>query len=340
MRSWIWIVGVLLVCSSVPQARAWNGVGHMIVAKLAHDALTLEEQTKVLAVLERHPHYADYLAKDRPESLAPSAWALMRAGVWPDWIRVPKRFQGDPTTHRVYRFHRGPWHYVNFPYVPHQASAELPAAPLPGPTNILDQLRASRKFSRATTEVDDGAEPGVPSEQNRAVRVCWLVHLVGDLHQPLHAVSLIDERRLPPPTHDDQGGNLLAVRVEIGAYPIRLHSLWDQLLGTDNHPASIVRAADELQRDASLLPAEPITFTGDEDFRAWAAESYAAAKQYAYLNGDLPTAVWDESRSPLPAVDDVPILPLGVEREAREAARRRIVPAAKRLALLLSEAVR
>jgi hypothetical protein len=317
-------------------ARAWNGVGHMVVAKLAFDRLSADEQDRLAEVLKQHPHYDNYLAASRPDGVDERLWTVMRSGVWSDWIRPPRRLQQDPATHPVYRFHRGPWHYVNFPLKAHQSENELPAAPLPGPTNILEQLSLCRRFAAATTESDPGAEASASAEANRAVRVCWLVHLVGDLHQPLHAVSLIDERRLPGPMHDDQGGNLLAVRVEIGAFPIRLHSMWDQMLGTDNAPESVLRLAEELAREASPTDDVAEKFTGDDTFRAWAAESYAAAKQYGYLDGDLPTAVWDESRPPLPAVDDVPILPVGVERDARKVARQRIIAAGRRLAMMLS----
>jgi hypothetical protein len=270
-------------------------------------------------------------------------WALMRAGVWSDWVRIPRRSSGDAATHPVYRFHRGPWHYVNFPYQAGQSQATLPAEPLEGKTDILQQLALSKRFSVAGQAIaaDPDAEDGVTAAQNRAVRVCWLVHLVGDLHQPLHAATLIDERRLPPPLHDDQGGNLLAVRVEIGAYPVKLHAFWDQILGTDNHPDSVVRLTESLRDDVSLATEKLIELkTGDDDFRAWAAESYALAKERAYLNGDLPTTVWNEQRLPLPPVDEVPILPVGYERDAREAARRRVVLASHRLAKLLAEVVK
>jgi hypothetical protein len=325
-------------CLAAASASAWNAVGHMAVGKLAYDRLSSEEQAVLTAVLAEHPHYEQYLSANRPDDVEPGAWAAMRAGVWPDWIRPPRRFEGDPAQHPVYRFHRGPWHYVNFPYIAGQSSDALPAKSLPAATDIIRQIPLCLRFSGATIEVDRDAEPGLTAAQNRAVRLCWLIHLVGDLHQPLHAASLIDERRLPGPEHDDQGGNLLAVRVEIGAFPTRLHGFWDQLPGTDNHPASVLRLVDELGRDAKLQPDQLPELNADDDVRTWTAESYAAAVKYAYLNGELPTAVWDDSRPP--AVDDVPILPVGYERTARDMARRRLVVAAHRLAELLSTAAR
>lgn len=326
----------------LPQrAEAWNAVGHMAVAKLAYEHLTPDQRAKVTAVLAEHPHFGQYLSQDRPDSIESGLWALMRAGVWSDWVRIPRRFKGNAATHPVYRFHRGPWHYVNFPY--HGANEKtLPDKPLEGKTDILQQLLLSTKFSAAGQAIaaDPYAEDGISAAQNRAVRVCWLVHLVGDLHQPLHAATLIDDRRLPPPLHDDQGGNLLAVRVEIGAFPVKLHAFWDQILGTDNHPESVVRLTESLRDDRQLSAEKlPELKTGGDDFREWAAESYALAIEKAYLNGELPTTVWNDQKLPLPAVDEVPILPVGYERDARDAARRRVVVAGRRLAKLLADAV-
>ena len=334
-------LALAVVALALPQrASAWNAVGHMTVAKLAFAMLTPDEQQRLTAILAEHPHYGQYLSAAKPDEFTAGEWAVMRAGVWSDWIRPPRRLEGNPATHPTYRFHRGPWHYVNFAYMAKQPQATLPDQPLGATTDILRQLPLCAEFAGSTTKADPDAEPEITAAQNRAVRVCWLIHLIGDLHQPLHAATLVDERRLPGPHHEDQGGNLLAVRVEIGAYPIKLHAFWDQILGTDNHPTSIARLADSLQQDPTLTAANLPELQTAPTFRDWTAESYAIAKQWVYLEGELPTLVWNDQRPPLPPVDDVPILPVGYERDARQAARKRIVLAAHRLAAQLSAAVK
>src|SRR5207249_4653495 len=56
------------------------------------------------------------------------------------------------------------------------------------------------------------------TDPDRAVALCWLLHLVGDLHQPLHGTSLIasSDTYDPPlePPHGDKGGNLVAIKVK------------------------------------------------------------------------------------------------------------------------------
>ena len=55
---------------------------------------------------------------------------------------------------------------------------------------------------------------------------CWLFHLVGDVHQPLHTVSLF-KTKYPD---GDRGGNLVFVRAKRSGAILDLHQLWDGLL--------------------------------------------------------------------------------------------------------------
>jgi hypothetical protein len=41
----------------------------------------------VTAILKKHPHYDDYLTKQKPNGFTVDEWAFMRAGAWADWIR-------------------------------------------------------------------------------------------------------------------------------------------------------------------------------------------------------------------------------------------------------------
>jgi hypothetical protein len=60
----------------------------------------------------------------------------------------------------------------------------------------------------------------------RAIHLAWLMHLVGDLHQPLHSSAMFSART----PKGDQGGNLVAVRR--GNSVLKLHSYWDDVLGS------------------------------------------------------------------------------------------------------------
>jgi hypothetical protein len=89
---------------------AWNKPGHMVTAAIAYYVLKRDDPqtiTKVLALLARHPQYADVL-KARIESV-PAAdrdrYAFMAMARWADDVRNQRAY------------HRGPWHYVNIPIV-------------------------------------------------------------------------------------------------------------------------------------------------------------------------------------------------------------------------------
>ena len=83
--------------------------------------------------------------------------------------------------------------------------------------------------------------------RRRATALKWVVHLVGDLHQPLHAGE-----------HADSGGN--DVKLSFDGRPTNLHSLWDSglLLAYGESEADLVgqiMASIKARRDIERLRA-------------------------------------------------------------------------------------
>jgi hypothetical protein len=99
---------LLLICRPVA---AWNVAGHMVSASIAFDVLNQDDpQTlaRLLDMLRQHPQYASHFA-DKLEAVASEdrdRYLFMLAARWPDDVR------------RNAEYHRGPWHYVNFPFKP------------------------------------------------------------------------------------------------------------------------------------------------------------------------------------------------------------------------------
>ncbi len=314
-------------------AFAWNDAGHMLIARIAWLRMTAAERAKVSDVLKKHPHYESYLTDKCPADVAHDEWAFLRAATWSDYIRPPKTMEPEKVaTHERHKFHRGPWHYVNFPYRAGQLETALPRDPLPNETNILDQIETSQKVVQKLLKSDPGAAAGISHEANRAVRVCWLFHLIGDLHQPLHAVALVDEKLFPDGHHEDQGGNLLAIRADARAKPQRLHGYWDGILGYDSRFSSVCDFADLLSRDPTLAPDKLEELASHKQPRDWAAESYAAAKSHVYLEGKLPRVLWADVDAKKVDADAVPTVSTFDGANSRTLARRRMVLAGDRLA--------
>jgi len=345
MRRLFPLVAVVVIgLASIGSALAWNDAGHLTIARIAWERLNDSQREKVVAILRKHPHRDELLLKNRPDDATEAEWMFLRAAVWADHIRPPRSLPKDQiATHPIHKFHRGPWHYVNYPYKAGQTESALPAHPIqgegPNATNILDQLDLSMKVLLDETAPDAGRVEGLTDAQNKAVRLCWLFHLLGDLHQPLHAVTLIDEQKFPTGAHSDLGGNLIGIRSHIGAPPYKLHAFWDDRLGTDSHFPTVRALAEVLSHDPHLAPDNLPEFAQHRDFRAWAAESYQAAKTTVYADGHLQFALWDDYDHRRITADDVPILPQGTEAKANTLARRRVVLAGYRLAEKLKEIV-
>lgn len=322
----------VLISLSEP-ARAWNDAGHMLIARIAWLRMTPEQRTRVSDVLKHHPHYESYLTDKCPPDVPREEWAFLRAATWSDYIRPPKTLDAEKVaTHERHKFHRGPWHYVNFPYRAGQAESTLPAEALPNETNILKEIETSQKVVQDLLKFDPGAVSGVSHEANRAVRVCWLFHLIGDLHQPMHTVALVDEKLFPDGDHGDQGGNLLAIRADAKAKPQRLHAYWDGILGYDSRFSSICDLAELLLRDPTLAPDKLQELAPHKTPRDWAAESFAAAKVHAYQDGKFPRVPYADFDAKKVDADAVPAVSTIDGANSHTLARRRVAIAGNRLA--------
>jgi hypothetical protein len=304
----------VLLIGNVP-AIAWNDRGHMLIALLAYRNLDSQQKGKVNEILSRHPHYELFLTSNQPMGVTKDEWVFMKAATWPDFVRS--------VDHRA-NFHRARWHYINLPFVPEGEAAHLKGPKFETPTiNVLFAIDECRDLLREE----------YPSLPRKAIHLAWLEHLIGDIHQPLHCITLIN-RAYPG---GDLGGNLLAVRT--GDSVKRLHGYWDDALGTDATYASIATLADEIAADPALSAPRFSELKTHSTPRSWAEEGHALAKQHVYLNGRLPFADYDAFDKRQLRAEQVPVLPAEYEQNARQLARRRAALAAHRLAAAIKEAL-
>lgn len=309
---------VLLLLFAAP-AYGWNHTGHMAVAMLAYRKLSRQERAAAVALLRAHPHCQRYLAADRPREFSEDEWVFLRAATWPDWVRGSRQHP----EHDLHDFHHPTWHYINKPYVPaSEARRFAPAELTPRAPNAVSVLDESSRIVAGRAAADE-----------KAIRLCWIIHLVGDLHQPLHCATLVT-RHYPPP-HGDDGGNRVAVRPH--KHPERLHTYWDRLLGTSTHASAINRLVERIEASAARDGQLAEQLRSHATFDAWADEGLQAAIEYAYLDGRLPLLDYREvERGEIPA-SEVPVLPAGYAADARSLARRQAALAGFRLSELLAE---
>jgi hypothetical protein len=295
------------------RCEAWNSTGHEIVAQIAFDNLSPDAQAKILAELKHHPRLHQDLLADAAPGEDPDRAMFLRAATWPDMIRFP----ANPANRTE---HHGPWHYVDYPYELDGVTGPVVDEQWDGhsmPANLLQAM------AKATTELKD---PQTPPDR-KAIDLCWVEHLIGDIHQPLHAVSLYSKEY----PHGDQGGNQLRIRTSENGI-MNLHAFWDDVEGMSLNPDVIRKTADRIEKEhpQSELKAQ----VADLNVVDWAKESLALAKDRVYLNGALPhTTVQQAQENP----DSVPPLPADYEKNALATADVRMALGGYRLAAVLED---
>jgi hypothetical protein len=283
-------------------ALAWSATGHMIAASIAYRALPAELRTKYVTILTAHPDYADWKRAYRG-NVDEGAYLFMRAALWPDELKKDRR---DPETHAE-------WHYINLPLV--APSFPIQDAPPAGPKgDIMTAIAVNRE---ALVNWSSTAE-------QKAIALAWLIHLIGDIHQPLHTTALITDGYKAP--RGDRGGNDFFIRPsETAKNAIALHAFWDGLLGTAKDFRRAGNEAIGIEREYGR-PDLPELVT-QRSVRDWMLESRAAAVTSVYLSGRL--AGVNDRRLP------APVVPETYRSNSKRVAERRIALAGYRLADLL-----
>lgn len=278
----------------------------MVVARLAWKELSPSDRAKIVQFLTRHPHYEEYLKKNRPDNITEDEWVFMRAATWADWVR------GGPEVRRKYN--QPTWHYVNLPII--QAGSNVKPPPLPE-ENIIRQITASKGVAKLGG-----------SQEERAIHLTWLFHLLGDLHQPMHSATLYGDT-FPD---GDRGGNRSLFRIE--GRKIQMHAFWDDLLGAEVSLSSIESAVLEVEalakEHATAIEMDLKNHQTPED---WAKEGHELAQRWAYRNGELKPANADRK----PTNDELPNLTVDYAKDAGKVARQGVAKAGKRLAAVLRE---
>lgn len=188
------------------------------------------------------------IAQDRlsPEALAAvtqllGEQSLADVATWADEVRRQEGYEKS-----------GPWHYMNPP-----ADAEHVRR---------DQCPEEGCVLWAVDHFAQVLRDGTAPLEQRREALRFLVHFVGDIHQPLH-VGLAHDR----------GGN--DVRVEFQGNFTNLHKLWDSGLIHANRPGWSAYAAE---LESHITPERASQWSTPLDAEAWADESHQLAVSFVY----------------------------------------------------------
>ncbi len=174
------------------EAFAWGCMGHQTVAFIAEKHLAPEAKQFVQKLLTENPidpklnRYCGGASRD----------LMADASTWADDVRGDRK--------------NGPWHYIDLP----RGSQRGPLEPFCGQEGCV-----TRAISEQLAILKDPKAGG--AKRSDALR--YIIHFVGDLHQPLHTI-----------TNADEGGNCAPVkyfrrnpREHNHSFRPNLHSLWD-----------------------------------------------------------------------------------------------------------------
>jgi hypothetical protein len=314
--AWTCLAALLVISST---SYGWNDTGHQIIASIVFDELTPAVRTAAADLLKQHPRYEKDLLDGMPEGFDAQRYSFMIAATWPDIVRNQNHPMHFVANHPA-------WHYIDIPFVQSgftPASAKPAEPAVPGdPQDILEAL------SKVTAELRDPTlAPG-----DRAIALCWVLHLCGDLHQPLHAVNFYSAQY---PDGDKGGNSIIVLRMPNQFYTqTNLHALWDQMLGAYRSPAMLGYIAAGLHGDPHFARDQLRAELGVHDFAQWAKESHDLAVTQCYLNGSLEGASQDVIHADRGA--KIPALPPGYIANGEAVAARRAILAAYRTADLLN----
>ncbi|HEY1603530.1 MAG TPA: S1/P1 nuclease [Pirellulales bacterium] len=300
---------IVVVLALTSPAWAWNAAGHMVTGAIAYSTLKASNPDaldKIVAILKQHPEFDQRWARPLSEVTDDEQGLnlFMLAARWPDDIRREREF-----THPK-------WHYINLPFKP----AGQPDSVQP-PELDPENIRVGFRQNVGVLQSD-------ASDAEKAVALCWVLHLVGDAHQPLHTATLYTTE-FP---EGDRGGTHFFIRAREGSRPIGLHTIWDDfMLGSSKfrrvHNKAIELRAEYPRDQLQELEPAPTAV----NFEAWLQESFETARMVAYDNGQLAGS---------PDKADAPVLPDGYLAEGKRVACRRGALAGNRMAGVLASVFR
>ena len=246
---------------------AWDSVGHRLSAAVVVSFLSDEKREALTEILRAHPRFEeDFLNQipdfvDQNNEMQLQTWVLGQAAYWPDIAR------GIPSPDRA-RFNHPTWHYTDGAWIRGAAQTQGNSYVGVSPFDTIQgeaasSIRTERQVHNVVTAIDYNARLLADSTQDladRAVALCWILHLMGDIHQPLHTGSLFSQTVLEV---GDAGGN------RISTNPHRnLHAAWDGALRDDGINASLPLVLESV---AGFTNSE--LQNSESDWTLWMAES-------------------------------------------------------------------
>ena len=306
------IVLAVLAIAGMARAYAWDSYGHMLVACVAYQNLTPQTAKRANELVQLNPNFTQWSGwvPAGVSSSDSNMIIFMLAATWPDEIKTESGYKNDgsqngdrpdgspaPSANTGYtdKLRHKYWHFIDNPFT--QDGSSLP--PLPTP-NAQERIALFRGVLASNSD-----------DQLKSYDLVWLLHLVGDVHQPLHCSTRVTSTQ----PQGDSGGNL----VKLHGSPKELHAFWDDVLGAGKEQDVI----NSVINSAKSLPAADPSLACKTSEKDWVAESIQLSTDTVY-------------KTPIAAGSGPFTLTTAYKGNAKSVAQARVALAGQRLANLLN----
>jgi len=304
---------VFLAVAACGNAFGWGCEGHQMVALIAAQHLTPEARAAVYRLLKEHPIDAALSRFCQPSATEPMA----DAATWADDSKRQEK--------------TGTWHYLDIPRGVEHAGLMKYCAPIGDSKDGKD--RPGCLLTGLQYEFDI-LKDRTRSSAERALALRYVIHFIGDLHQPLHTT-----------TNDDQGGNCTSLTLFEDPKRANLHGAWDygiiaHFLKQNNQTPQ--QMAEQLDRRYQSQGQKWLH--GRIDFAEWIWEGHRIAEKVTYDKLRPKLSVAPAENGPGCAAEREKTTALKIDIDARYAAQampvidRQLAKAGYRLADVLNSA--
>ena len=236
-----------MIFSSPTISLAWGPEAHKIIAFIAWDELKPNAKRRIW----------DLMFPSKPYKEDAGEQAFVAASTWADNIKVD-RPQYDNQEHFIERL--------------------FPQGGAPTTPNLVTAL--NKNWDRLQPDSDSDAN-------DRLESLLFIIHYVGDIHQPLHCAS----RTSTQYPNGDSGANRLRIMVPDFSGKLRdvpLHRYWDTGLDSFSESTFTVKgSAKEIKNkypdeNKENIEKEKSLPDGRPNFEGWSRESFKLAQEVAY----------------------------------------------------------
>ena len=239
---------LLLAVLCSPSVSAWDRVGHLVVDAIAWEHMSEGARARAVELLRTAPADADLALPGLT-----SQELFLRTGYWPDVVR------DEAWPARQEKYDRPTWHYVNHFW-------RDDGTPLPEMGTNGELIERLSSFDKVDSD---------------PIELAWMLHLVGDIHQPLHSSARVTARE----PEGDRGGNDFALD-DTESWG-NLHAFWDFIqmrARRKRHSESYSGWVDRIALEIMTLhpPESLASDLGVEGFENWSKAGAELAMTCAY----------------------------------------------------------